>query len=427
MDDAVWIINLIIVVAGLTMSILGLMQAFIERNIESNTRGFFLVLFSALSLYMICILTRTLVTYNDDYISVMLSRIVMPGQAILASVLVILSTAFLLYQSGVIKWYRSVSFIVAFLLWISYIILQIYNLFSGVLFVVNDDNSYYRGPLYPFQMIPMAIILSINLLIVFLQRDRLSKSQKTAFIIYAVLPIIAMLIQAIFKGIHLIAISTVISAFLMLSYITREQNKRYHIKELENADLKMNIMLSQIQTHFLYNALTTIKRLCIKDSYKASESIGQFAEYLRHNMDSITAKHPISFTKELDHVKGYLSLIELRFGDDIQVNYDIEYTDFRLPTLTLQPIVENAVTHGIRGTEDGIGAVTISTRLVGENVEVTVEDDGAGFDVNKTIDKDSHIGINNVRKRIEHMSGGELIIDSEIGHGTKATIRLKVD
>ena len=427
MDDAVWIINLIIVVAGLTMSVLGFIQAFIERNIECNTRRFFLVLFFMSSLYMICILTRALVSNYDGYAFTVVSRIVMPGQAILASVLAILSTAFLLYQSDGINWHKSIPFTVALVLWVSYMALQIYNIFSGCLFSVSVDNSYHRGPLFFLQMIPTTLILVINLWIVYSRRSRLTKSQRTAFIIYAVVPIVAMIVQAMFSGLHLIAVSTVVSALFMLTYIIREQASRYYVKELENADLKMNIMLSQIQPHFLYNSLTTIKRLCNKDSDKASEAIGQFAEYLRHNMDSLTANIPIGFSKELDRVKGYLALIRLRFDDDIQVNYDIEYTDFRMPTLTLQPLVENAVTHGIRGTEDGIGTVTISSKLLGDYVEVTVEDDGVGFDIDVVSDDDSHIGINNVRERIEHISCGELIIESEVGHGTKATIRLKVN
>ncbi len=207
-----------------------------------------------------------------------------------------------------------------------------------------------------------------------------------------------------------------------------DQTELYYMKESENAKLKLDILQAQIQPHFLFNSLTTIKQLCVKDPEKASEAIETFIVYLRHNMDSLTAEKPIDFSKELEHVKGYLELQKLRFGDDLCVKYDIEFTNFKIPTLALQPIVENAVTYGVRKSENGQGTVVISTKKVGNTVEVIVEDDGPGFvpeDVKDTKNK-AHIGIVNVRERVENIAGGELIIDSMIGKGTKAVIKLPI-
>lgn len=107
----------------------------------------------------------------------------------------------------------------------------------------------------------------------------------------------------------------------------------------------------------------------------------------------------------------------------MDINYDIETKAFLLPPLTLQPIVENAVRHGIRETRDGKGTVTIATREYDDRIEVVVTDDGKGFDTQKDPDTGKpHIGIENVRYRLRDMCGGTLTIKSEIGQGTVAVI-----
>ena len=141
-------------------------------------------------------------------------------------------------------------------------------------------------------------------------------------------------------------------------------------------------------------------------------------------MDSIGTKVPIPFEKELNHTKIYLEIEMLRFSDILNVKYDIEVTDFVIPALTLQPIVENAVRYGIRSREDG-GTVTISTKRVEDVVYLTVHDDGMGFDVNeKKDDGRSHLGIENTRRRLLQMMNADLIIDSIIGKGTTVTFVL---
>ena len=183
-------------------------------------------------------------------------------------------------------------------------------------------------------------------------------------------------------------------------------------------------MISQIQPHFLYNTLTAIYRLCATDTALAQKTIQDFSAYLRTNMDSIRSTAPIPFAKELAHTKTYLEIELLRFGDILNVEYDISVMDFDIPALTLQPIVENAVKYGIRSREDG-GTVTISTKRENGTIYLIVHDDGMGFDVDqKKNDGKSHLGIENTRKRLRQMMGGELIIDSRIGAGTTVTIMI---
>lgn len=190
--------------------------------------------------------------------------------------------------------------------------------------------------------------------------------------------------------------------------------------ELEKS--KTAVMFSQIQPHFLYNSLGAIRELCRQDPEDARNALGTFITYLRGNMDSIQREHTIHFSKELNHISAYLQLEKLRFGEDLNVVYDVQETDFFIPSLTIQPLVENAVKHGICGREDG-GTVTLHTHREGDAVIVKILDDGVGFDVDN-IEKLEHVGIKNVRNRLKYIVNGTLDIESKKDVGTTATITI---
>ena len=200
--------------------------------------------------------------------------------------------------------------------------------------------------------------------------------------------------------------------------------KKISEQEAELMESRVAIMLSQIQPHFLYNSLTSISYLCGKDPAAAKHAINDFADYLRGNMDSLKQKTPVPFEMELKHVQIYLSLEKMRFEEELQIEYDIKVKEFRIPSLTIQPLVENAVKHGVGKSPEG-GEVVISTREKENCYEVIVEDNGVGFDVNKIQeDGKTHIGISNVRSRLWEMSRATLDIVSAAGKGTTATITI---
>lgn len=193
-------------------------------------------------------------------------------------------------------------------------------------------------------------------------------------------------------------------------------------KELEES--RVAVMMSQIQPHFLYNCLNTIYYLCGKDGAMAQQAVSDFSDYLQINLKSLNQKYPVPFLKELKHVKTYLKLEKLRFGDDLNIVYKIGPDHFSIPALSLQPLVENAVKHGICPKEGG-GTVTIQTWETKEEFVVAVTDDGVGFDVsNFKDDEKKHIGIENVRRRLWAMSKALLEIDSILRQGTTARIRI---
>lgn len=211
-----------------------------------------------------------------------------------------------------------------------------------------------------------------------------------------------------------------------VSFIRASIQMSVKAQNLENelTQNRISIMLSQIQPHFLYNSLLGIKQLCSNNPQKASDALEHFSYYLRSNMDSLSSIRLISFEKELNHIEDYLYLEKMRFEERLKIEWKIEYTDFFLPPLTLQPIVENAVRYGITQKEDG-GTLIIESKLEDSSIIITISDNGVGFDINETkTNKRSHIGISNVSRRIESQCGGTLSISSEIGIGTNAKIIL---
>ena len=219
-------------------------------------------------------------------------------------------------------------------------------------------------------------------------------------------------------------IATTVSALCIYISIQVEQSRKFSQEELELEKSRTAIILSQIHPHFLYNSLSVIKGLCQTDPGKAELAVDHFSGFLRGNLDSLTAGSPIPFSQELSHTRHYLELEQMRFGSRLNVIYDAPVTDFLIPPLTLQPIVENAVRHGIVKREEG-GTLTISTAGTSEACTVTVTDDGIGFDPLKPMqDGKKHIGIQNVQKRLQTQCHAILTIRSAPGCGTVAVITL---
>ena len=191
------------------------------------------------------------------------------------------------------------------------------------------------------------------------------------------------------------------------------------------AEQRIKIMMSQIQPHFLYNTLSTIQALCRVDPKKAFETTGKFGTYLRNNIDSLDQPELIPLEKEIEHTRIYAEIEMLRFPK-ISVEYRIDADDFEVPALTIQPLVENAIRHGVRSREHG--TVTVETRAENGFNVIIIRDNGVGFDVEKLKSIDvGHIGLSNVKERIEKMCGGTMVINSRINEGTVITIEIPRD
>lgn len=303
-------------------------------------------------------------------------------------------------------------------------VLVVISQFTNLYYYIDAQNLYHRNTTYILSLIlPMCgMLLDLSLIISY--RERISKMIRTALISYIILPFLAAIILMFYYGISLINIAISISLVAMFVMSMVEQNQKLAKKEQEALDLKIAILMSQIAPHFIYNTLSAIQALCEIDPMKAKETVEEFALYLRGNLNSLTEKNLIPFEQELEHVKAYLSIEQKRFGERVKVKYDIRENNFRLPPLTLQPLAENAVKHGLCKKDDG-GTLVIQTWQEGDDIKITICYDGTGFDVDKLKTKSmEHIGIRNVRKRMKEMCNGTLVIESEPGKGTRVVLTM---
>lgn len=305
------------------------------------------------------------------------------------------------------------------------IALVIVSQFNQMYFYFDDANIYRRGGWYWLSQTWAIALMLVNAAIVAIHRRKLARREVLALLSYGALPVVAMAIQIFVYGLTLLYVSTTLSMFVIYVNIQVEQAGRLRAQEKELTESRVAIMLSQIQPHFLFNALVTIRQLCDLDQAQAKEAIGEFAGYLRTNLDSLTHKEPVPFAEELAHAMTYIALETRRFEGRLRVEYDIRAQDFCLPALTLQPIVENAIRHGVTKRPDG-GKLTIRTGERDTDWRIEVLDDGVGFDVNAPAAGDgrSHIGLGNVRQRLEAMCRGSLVVCSAPGAGTSVTISI---
>lgn len=261
--------------------------------------------------------------------------------------------------------------------------------------------------------------VGVNILTILAFRKRLSNRRAITFMFYELLVIGAVAFDTIIQDVTIAYIA--VSYVLLQLYLSVQIE---HEKEQEDAIIQQRIaaMLSQIQPHFLYNVLTGIRALCRTDAEKAEDALTNFTIYLRGNLNSIKSSDFVPFLQELDHIKHYVELEKMRYGDELKVEYNVSASNFFVPPLSVEPIVENAVSHGVMQKAEG-GTVNISTRETGDEYVITIKDDGVGFDV-AGLDsmKGDHVGLANARERIGIMCGGNVLVQSEPGAGTTVDI-----
>lgn len=306
------------------------------------------------------------------------------------------------------------------------IFLVLISQITHLYYYFDHANFYHRAHFYIFSVLLPLIGLLTDLTLILQYRSKLSHLIFASLLAYITLPIIAAIIQLTYYGISLNNIAISISLLLMFLVAMTEQNREMAKQKQELADMRISMMLSQIAPHFIYNTLSTIQGLCETDPAQAKEVTGEFADYLRGNLDALSTEELVPFEKELSHTRSYLSIEQKRFGARVQVKYDIEASDFLLPVLTLQPLVENAVKYGLCKKDEG-GTVQISTHRINNAIVLTVQDDGVGFTpatpqpANST---HAHVGLENVRTRLYHMCSATLQIKSIPMQGTTVTVTI---
>ena len=305
------------------------------------------------------------------------------------------------------------------------------SIFSHVL--IGDSNQLIRPDWFIFSYAFTFVCMVINSGILVANRKCLVNRELLTFFAYILIPALGVILHMMVEGTPINMISITIAIVFYFAIIQNELSKRAHetdkskrhVKKLERelVENEISVIQSQIKPHFLYNALSAIVQLCDENPAQAKKAATDFSAFLRSNMDSLNCSGLISVEKEMDHVKNYLSLEKAIYGKALEIIYIIEAGGFGVPPLTIQPIAENAVKHGI-GKKEGGGSITISVSETEDVYIIAVTDDGAGYDVNEFPENlKQHVGIDNVRKRLA-LYGGTFELSTEWGKGTTAVINL---
>ncbi|MCF0123408.1 MAG: histidine kinase [Ruminiclostridium sp.] len=317
--------------------------------------------------------------------------------------------------------------------------------FTHWIYYIDGGNVYHRRPGFIVAVALGALLLIILFILLIQNRGNISRLQFWSFMAFCLLPFGTNIFQFFHYGISFNNIAIAFAVFLLFASYHVEgagyiliQKDRILQKELslsqqrlaitqrdkELAEKRVQISISQMQPHFIFNSLGSIEHLCRVNPAEAAEATHHFARYLRSNINALSRSDLIPFSEEMQHIRTYVWLEEMRFGDDLDFQEDIQVSDFELPALSVQPLVENAIKHGMERTE-GVLTVRIITREEESCYRVTISDNGGGFDVNQpTSDDRAHIGVSNVAERIKLMSQGTFHIDSKIGAGTTVTITI---
>jgi len=256
------------------------------------------------------------------------------------------------------------------------------------------------GNLSHVYLLFIAALTAIPLFALLRRRKKLTKVHRVLFLLCFLAPI----------SIQTVLVGLLLSIDLILRYLAQRE---------EESRERMRLAAAQMRPHFIHNTLISLYYLCEKDPEKARRVIRDFTRYLQNNFTAIAEEHPILFKKELEHTRAYLAVEQACNEGRLFVTFDTPSIYFRVPALTLQPVVENAVKHGLAPGLEPL-YITVATRDAAEGIRVIVEDTGPGFAPSD--DDEPHIALNNIRERLKTMCGGTLEIEPREAGGSRVTI-----
>lgn len=406
--------------ALLAMMTIGIAFSAFMPALDRWNRRYFIMFFSLLFLYTGVIFIDMILYDNPAMVRALTAVLIM--EHLFFSVLTLFPTFFLLHSCG--ESIKSSALLRACLaLWSLFFILLIASPFSDAFYTVSE-NQHVRRPLFPLLIAPLAAILLLNTAALFRRRRSLSKKVFIALSVY--LPPTALMVTVyMFASVYTAVVFwMVLSALTMFGFIHADNVEQYMRQQREIARQRADVMVLQLRPHFICNTMMGIYYLCDQDPQKAKQVTLDFTNYLRRNFTAIGSENVIPFRDELEHTRAYLAVEQAQFEDCLFVRFDTPHTMFRVPPLTLQPIVENAVKHGMKSSGEPLH-ITVSTRLTDEGSEIAVEDDGVGFA--PVEDGKPHTALKNIRQRLALMCGGRLEISPREGGGTTVKVTIPAE
>ncbi|SFW33020.1 sensor histidine kinase [Ruminococcus flavefaciens] len=318
-----------------------------------------------------------------------------------------------------------------FLLVIPYIInvvLAVSDLFgTNFIYAYTEDHNFISGKL---KVVPAIVVCFYILLLTFysnyfIKNDERSKAIIVFFMSFTTIITVYLEYENIIVNhtTDIAAMEMLIYYFYLAAIHHSKVQQKLHASELALERQNNELLMAQIQPHFINNSLLAIQARCM-DYPEIYDSIRNFSRYLRSNFDNIGNTHSITFEQELKNIKAYLALEKMNFGDRLTVEYDIDNEDFMLPALSVEPLVENAVRHGVAARENG-GVVQIIQRDEESGIIIEVRDIGQGkLNLTEKQEKRRGIGVANVRARLAVNNKGVLELIPE-DNGYCARIILK--
>lgn len=416
-------LNISLDAISLFLCLYGILVSTVSRKVDNKTNKIFIFMLACHFFSVLCNMLGLIYKGNISNFGRVIIPIVNFGEFLFTAIFGFLLSYYFIFRISEHKEIKPIYKIMMFVFPALTVLLLIINIPTNIIYFIDAANIYHRGNMYYLFFITALGTVLFNIFISQKNIKLFSKQDKFSIWVFFFVSIVAVILQNLFYGIYFISIGTTLYLIVMLSVNWYDTLNDYYSKKEEVFDMQAKIMFSQIQPHFLYNSLTSIMAIC-DESPKAKKAIADFSKYLRGNLDSLSYSYPIPFEKEIRHVQTYLRLEKLRFEDNIETEYIISATNFNIPSLSVQILVENAIKHGITHSMSK-GKVSILTRETENNFEIVVQDDGIGFDANAVLSDDRlHIGLTNLKNRLQVMCKGSLQIDSAIGKGTTATITI---
>ena len=418
MDSWISITNFSLDTAALLLMAVAILSVMIGRSMDAWSRRFFGIFFAILFFYVFCDWCCFVWPVLGKPAWLPAPKVALFWESLLSGTLIPLIAVYLLHCTGE-DIGKSRIFALVLGLFAVYAVLLTVTQYTTFIYYYTPDGEYHRGPWYPLLLVPPILsMLSLTVAII-RRRDRLSRRQLFSFLAYSLMPLIGMLIQIAFYGLYAIVIFTTAAAMVLYVSMLTDQVEKYIRQQEELARQRASILVLQMRPHFIYNTLTSIYHLCKSDPAAAQRVISDFSSYLRQNFTAIAKEGTVPFKDELEHARAYLAVEQARHEGMLQVTMDTPFMNFRLPPLTLEPVVENAVKHGFDPTREAL-EIVIRSRETEKGAEITVEDNGPGY--SPADDDEPHIGLANIRERLSMMCGGSLTIETRETGGTRVTI-----
>ena len=269
----------------------------------------------------------------------------------------------------------------------------------------------------------LAFLVQFVIMMIMLLISSKSISDSLGFLIGGIFPLTASLVGMAVGRLNILGFGLTMMLLIVFFGYQVETERELLDKQIELSENKVSLLMEQIHPHFIYNSLQQIALLCDDHPERVKDGILNFSGYLRKNFESLTNDSMIPFSQEMEHVHMYVSLSKILPSRQFDVEEKFGVTDFYIPALVIQPLVENAIQYGIAMSTEG-EKILIETKEEKGYIVVRVSDDGHGSKTQlPTQKKHKSVGTKNVRTRLKLLCDGELTI-SQSSEGTESVIKI---